>query len=196
MNLGVKKLATTGGQKFLGWVLKHKAIITIFSEAIAAVGILAAGASFTYDSWSGRHISVSGAVISSTPSHISLLITNNGGVDIAIKRVNLVSDVNIKNQVKVNGGGLLLEKGKSLILPSSPSRLNSTVQYVEPEVEERLVTRTLRTPCQAVVEFVVAGEENKTASIDFVCYAATIISAEVLESLLEEPAPAARRVAD
>jgi len=172
-----------GWRRFLQWTLKNRVVITVFSEALAAVGIVAAGASFTYDSWKGREVSLEGAVISSTPSHISLLITNSGGVDAAIRKVSLVSDLDIKNQVRIKGDGLLVEKGKSQILSSEPSRLNTTVQFEDQAAENNWVSRAASTPCQAVIEFVIAGEGSKTATVDFVCYAATIISDESLERL-------------
>jgi hypothetical protein len=155
-------------------VRKHPQIITYCSEALAALGIVAAGATFVYDSWQARKVSLGGAVIYSTPSHMSLLVSNNGGVDLVIKRVQLTAGADVKSHVQINRTGLLVERGKSKILTSEDSELNSTVQYVEPDEVDSVFTRVTTTPCQAVIEYVVAGEESKTATIDFICYAATL----------------------
>lgn len=172
-------------------VRKRQQIITYCSEALAALGIVAAGATFVYDSWQARKISLGGAVIYSTPSHMSLLVSNNGGVDLVIKRVQLTSGTDVKSHVQINRDGLLVERGKSKILTSEDSKLNSTVQYVEPDEADNVFTRSTTTPCRAVIEYVVAGQESKTATIDFICYAATLIGErdiEQIEKMLEMPA--------
>ncbi|MFJ4052117.1 hypothetical protein ACIPZC_01415 [Pseudomonas sp. NPDC089743] len=92
-----------------------------------------------------------------------------------IKRVHLTSGTDVKSDVKINRNGLLVERGKSEILTSEDSELSSTVQHIEPDKNDNLLTRSTTTPCQAVIEYVVAGERNRTATIDFICYAATLI---------------------
>ncbi|WDH47269.1 hypothetical protein PUP66_30085 [Pseudomonas chlororaphis] len=171
-------------------IRKRPQIITYCSEALAALGIVAAGATFVYDSWQARKVSLAGAVIYSTPSHMSLLVSNNGGVDLVIKRVQLTSGADVKSHVQINRNGLLVERGKSKILTSEDSELNSTVQYVEPDEVDSVFTRSITTPCQAVIEYVVAGEESKTATVDFICYAATLIGEKGIkwiEKTLEAP---------
>ncbi|WP_248914374.1 hypothetical protein [Pseudomonas moorei] len=171
-------------------IRKRPQIITYCSEALAALGIVAAGATFVYDSWQARKVSLGGAVIYSTPSHMSLLVSNSGGVDLVIKRVQLTSGAYAKSHVQINRNGLLVERGKSKILTSEDSQLNSTVQYVEPDEVDSDFTRSTTTPCQAVIEYVVAGEESKTATIDFICYAATLIGEKDIkwiEKTLEAP---------
>jgi hypothetical protein len=167
-------LIPAGCRALCAGVRKHPKIITHCSEALAALGIVAAGTTFVYDSWQARKVSLGGAVIYSTPSHMSLLVSNNGGVDLVIKRVQLTAGADVKIHVKINRTGLLVERGKSQILTSEDSELNSTVQYVEPDEVDRVFTHVTTTPCQAVIEYVVAGEESKTAAIDFICYAATM----------------------
>jgi hypothetical protein len=173
----------------LAKVLKHRAVITVISEALAAAAILAAGLSFTYDSWQGRKVSISGAVITSTPSHIALLVTNGGGVDVVIKRVNLLSGTDIKNHVEIEQDGLLLEKGKSKILSSNRSQLNTTVQYKKPDDSGSFKVPGAQTPCHANIEYVVAGEEDGASTIDFVCYAATMFGEEELEFMRKQAKP-------
>ena len=167
-------------------------VITGLSEIVAAIAIVAAGVSFTYDSWQARNVSISGAVIYSTPSHIALLVTNGGGVDVVIKGVNLSSGDDIKNHVETKRDGLLLEKGKSAILSSDRSRLNTTVQYVKPDNAGGLAAKLAGTPCRANIEYVIAGNKSETSSIDFVCYAATMLGDEDLQFLQEHAKPAAR----
>lgn len=165
------------------FILRHKELITVISETLAAVGIVAAGTSFTYDSWKARQVSLSGAVIYSTPSHISLLVSNDGGRDLVIKRVSLRSGSDIKSTVEIDPKGLLVEKGKSEILSSNRSKLNSTVQYQNPEDGEEPLFRSIATPCHALIEYVFAGNESQTASIDFLCHAATLLDSEDLERI-------------
>lgn len=183
-------LIPAGCRTLYAGIGKRPQIITYCSEALAALGIVAAGATFVYDSWQARKVSLGGAVIYSTPSHMSLLVSNNGGVDLVIKRVQLTSGVNAKSHVQINRNGLLVERGKSKILTSEDSQLNSTVQYVEPNEDDADFTRSTTTPCQVVIEYVVAGDESKTATIDFICYAATLIGEKDIkwiEKTLETP---------
>lgn len=196
VNIGVTTLTKAlafipaGCRALFAGVRKGPQIITYCSEALAALGIVAAGATFVYDSWQARKISLGGAVVYSTPSHTSLLVSNNGGVDIVIKRVQLRSGADVKSHVQINRNGLLVERGKSTILISEDSELNSTVQYVEPDEVDSVLTHSATTPCQAIIEYVVAGQESKTATIDFICYAATVIGErdiERIEKILEAP---------
>lgn len=162
-------------------VLEHKELITVTSEALAALGIIAAGTSFTYDSWKARQISLSAAIIYSTPSHMSLLVSNDGGQDLVVQRVSLHSGEDIKSNVEIDSKGLLVEKGKSKILPSNRSRLNSTVQYKDSENDEIPIFKSTSTPCQARIEYIVAGEKTRTSLVDFQCYAATLLDEEDIE---------------
>lgn len=164
-------------------ILRHKELISVTSEALAALGILAAGATFTYDSYQARQSSLTGAIIYSTPSHISLLVSNDGGKDLVIQRVTLRSGLDIKSTVVIDPKGLLVEKGKSKILSSNRSKLNSTVQFQAPQEGEEPIARQPTTPCQALIDYVVAGSQSRTASIDFICHAATLWDSDNLERI-------------
>lgn len=186
ITLGLTAVGKLRGSSYLirlpaRFILRHKVLITVLSESLAAIGIIAAGASFTYDSYQARQISLTGAVIYSTPSHISLLVSNDGGKDLVIKRVSLFSGLDIKSTVEIDPKGLLVAKGESKILWSNKSKLNSTVQYQAPENGEEPFARAPTSPCQALIEYVVAGHAPRTAAIDFVCHAATLWDREDLE---------------
>lgn len=165
------------------FVLAHKELITVTSEALAALGIIAAGTSFTYDSWKARQPSLTAAIIYSTPSHISLLVSNDGGQDLVVQRVTLHSGEDIKSNVEIDQKGLLVEKGKSSILSSSRSKLNSTVQYKKPEKEETSIADSISTDCEARIEYIVAGEDTKTSIVKFQCHAATLLDEEELMNI-------------
>jgi len=168
---------------FTAFVLAYKELITVTSEALAALGIIAAGTSFTYDSWKARQASLTAAIIYSTPSHISLLVSNDGGQDLVVQRVTLYSGEDIKSDVEIDPKGLLVEKGKSSILSSSRSKLNSTVQYKKPEREKTSIADSISTDCEARIEYILAGEDTKTSLVKFQCHAATLLDKEELMNL-------------
>lgn len=188
MTFGITRLGTLPRSRSFQrpqkhFILKHKELISAMSEALAAIGILAAGVTFAYDSYQARQISLTGAVIYSTPSHISLLVSNDGGRDLVIQRVTLRSGLDIKSNVVIDPKGLLVEQGKSEILSSNRSQLNSTVQFRPPQEGEELIARQPTTPCQALIDYVVAGDHVRTASIDFLCHAATLWDSDNVERI-------------
>jgi hypothetical protein len=174
---------------FWDWVHKRSQIINCVSGAVAAIGILSSGGIYIHDALQARTASLEGAVIYSSTSQLSLLISNTGGVDLVVTRVQLESGANAKSLVQLTRNGILVEHGKSEILTSEKSQLNSTVQFHETEEGPDQFARATQIPCHAVIDYVVAGKKSKKATIDFTCYAATLIGEEDIKWMSEVLAP-------
>jgi hypothetical protein len=170
---------------FWKWVHERSQIINCVSGAVAALGILSSGGIYIHETLQARTASLEGQVIYGSTSQVSLLISNTGGMDLVVTRIQLISGANAKSLVQLSQNGILVEHGKSKILISEKSQLNSTVQFQKAEGEANNFARSPQTPCQAVIDYVVAGKESKQAAIDFTCYAATMIGEEDKKWMIE-----------
>jgi len=153
----------------------YKDRVTALSELLAALAIVASAATFMLQSlyWS-KQVELTAGLVNSTPSMVSILITNSGGVDVAIKRILLrsigVKDVDI---LRKEMGGKLLEKGKSNLETFDKKLLRGIAvqdNYLnKPDQPPALVTLT---SCSMVIEMIDANGKLYTKTINFKCIAA------------------------
>lgn len=164
--------------------------VTFISEFLAAAAIVASALTFVLDKlvWS-KQVDVTASLVSSGTKSISLLLSNNGEVDIAIKdiTINIFGD-GITNLVAIEKGGELLSKKSSRLLKSAPSRLNSSV--IVDESNPKKVIPTGNVKCNVNIKYIAAGDTfARNITLHQQCYAYTAIDPEELEKYLRKSHP-------
>jgi len=158
----------------------NKEAVTIYAELLSALSIVAAAGTFLYQSWASTRVSIDAAIVESTPTIMSILVTNSGGVDAAIRRIAVSAEgIQEPNIVKLPPGGVLLEKGKSFLVIPNRSRLSSTVK--SDYLSDRKGSSTSdfsMTDCTADIELVDADGKTHKRSIGFKCAAACVVDLE------------------
>ncbi|ADU71698.1 hypothetical protein [Pantoea sp. At-9b] len=156
--------------------------ITLVSEFLAAAAIFFSGMAFLADKfYFSKQIDVGASIVSSSPKNLSLLISNHGQVDVAIKRVRIhVPGYEVNNMAEIDEGGKLLIKNTSILLPSGPSFLNSSVvaDDNDPAINHSIMSTT---NCVISVEYIAAGEKKADIlSLNTQCYAASLIDNDAI----------------
>lgn len=152
----------------------HKDKVTALSELLTALAFVASAAVFILQSYWSKQVELNAVLVNSTPSVVSVLITNSGGVDVAIKRILVrstgVRDVDI---LDMGTGGKLLEKGKSTLEPFDKKlMLGMAVQkdyLVTPDQQNDLSVGT--TDCSIRIEMIDADGKNHSREIKYKCVA-------------------------
>ncbi|MGX9361784.1 hypothetical protein C7420_101834 [Pantoea ananatis] len=156
--------------------------VTLISEFLAAAAIVASAITFVMDKlvWS-KKVEVTASLVTSGMKSISLLLSNNGEVDVAIKDVKIIIPNNgINNLVVIDKGGELLSKKSSKLLKSAPSRLNSSIIVDYSNKKEVIPTGYVN--CDINVNYIVAGDKNShNIVLHQHCYAYTAIDLEALK---------------
>lgn len=151
--------------------------ITLASEFLAAAAIFFSGVAFLADKlYYSKQIYVDASIVSSSPKNLSLLISNNGQVDVAIKRVSIkVPGYEINNMANIGESDKLLKKESSILLKSGPSFLSSSVvaDDDDPAIDHKIIATT---NCVITVEYIGAGaRKSETLSLNTQCYAASMV---------------------
>lgn len=158
-------------------------IITACSEALAALTILISGGTFVADKlYFSKQVDVSASLVASSAKYLSLLLSNNGQIDVAIKQVTIeVPGYGVTNAVELENGGELLLKNSSKLLKSHPSFLNSSVIADEREKNPNLPLIS-KTNCDIKIRYVVAEDNSiKEIPLKLKCYAASFVDPEELK---------------
>lgn len=128
--------------------------VPLWVDLLTCLSIIGAGTLFIFDSYRSRVTEVDVALIKGTQNFMSLLISNTGGVDVAIKEARvLVPEFDIDNKINIDRLGTLIKRGDSKIIKSSNSRLNESVVYdklsndLQPFEIKGLTTKISTTPC-------------------------------------------------
>ncbi|CAG76842.1 hypothetical protein ECA3945 [Pectobacterium atrosepticum SCRI1043] len=158
-------------------------IATFVSELLAAAAIVVSAGAYCWDYfYASNKVSVSLSTVSSTSSDMSLLISNTGQIDIAIKRIFItVPDYkDINNEVVIEKGGIFLPKQSSILLKSQKSNLSSSVRYEKKSSEPSVYNiQTATTDCLVNVEIVASSEKSTTTpSTKMECIAASVVDWE------------------
>ena len=156
------------------WLKSNQDWITPISEAMTALGVMVGAIMFVWQWHSSKQVELSAVLVNSTPSTISILITNSGGVDVAIKKILVkasgVNDVDILDKVS---GEKLIEKGKSTLKEFDKKRLLGVAvqdDYLDKpgESHDQSVGTT---DCSILVEMVDAEGKSHSKEIKFKCIA-------------------------
>lgn len=161
--------------------------ITLVSELLAAAAIVASAMTFVLDKlvWS-KQVEVTASIVSSGMKNISLLLSNNGEVDVAIKDVTIsIPGYAIKNLVEIEKGGELLLKKSSKLLKSEPSKLNSSVVIDNSNPKEVIPTDYVN--CDLNINYISAGDRiTRNIVLHQQCYAYTLVDLDELKEKLNK----------
>lgn len=153
--------------------------VPFYVDLLTCISIICAGTLFIYDSYRSRVTEVDVALIKGTQNFMSLLISNTGGVDVAIKEARvLVPEFEIDNKINIDRLGTLIKHGDSKIIKSSNSRLNESVVYDkssndrQPFEIEGLVKKISTTPCTIKLTLVDSNGESLQKEVAAECVAA------------------------
>ena len=159
--------------------------VTLVSEFLAAAAIVASAMTFVLDKlvWS-KEVEVTASLVNSSMKNISLLLSNNGEIDVAIKNVTIsVPNNAINNLVAIDKDGELLPKKSSKLLKSDSSRLNSSV--IVDETKKKEVVPTGYVDCDVNINYIAAGDKvARNITLHQHCYAYTAIDMKELEEKL------------
>lgn len=159
-------------------------MITACSEALAALTIIISGGTFVADKlYYSKQVDVSASLVASSTKNLSLLMSNDGQIDVAIKQVTIeVPGYGVTNAVELETGGELLPKNSSKLLKSQPSFLNSSVIADEREKNSNLPSIS-KTNCDIKIRYVVAKDNSiKEIPLNLKCYAASFVDPEELNN--------------
>lgn len=166
-----------------GITAKH---VTCVSEVLAASAILASAVTFVADKWHySKQVYVSASVVTSSPRNLSLLVSNDGQIDVAIKQVTIeVPGYGFTNPVNLAIGGELLQRNTSKLLKSVPSSLNSSV-IADAEDKDSKLSSIEKTDCNVKIRYVSANDEQSgVIPLKLKCYAASIVDPEELKKII------------
>ncbi|MEK9538020.1 hypothetical protein MI048_07515 [Pantoea agglomerans] len=156
----------------MGW----RENITGGSEFLAALAILASGVTFVVDKfWLSKQVDVSASFVTSGTKNLSLLMSNDGQIDVAIKKITIeVPGYGFSNPVELELGGELLPKNSSKLLKSNPSFLNSTV--IADEINDSPNLSIIdTTDCTIKIIYIAARDDNpKEIPLKLKCYAISV----------------------
>lgn len=148
-----------------------KNLISPLSEFLAALAIIASGGAFLWDQYQAGQTQIHATVVHSKARNVSLFISNSGGKDIAIKDIHLtIPEYKVDNEVVLDSSGLKVEKGKTEVVRSLQSRLNSSVLYDQKMFGGADVSTV---KCNLVINFLNSDGESLTESFENTCVAAS-----------------------
>lgn len=146
--------------------------VTFISELLAAAAIVVSATTFVLDKlvWS-KQVDITASLVNSGPKNLSILMSNNGQIDVAIRKITVdVLGYGIKNLVKLDAGGEMLPKNSSKLLSSTSSSLSNSV-IVEPDDNVRGMVLAEMLDCIVNVNYISAGEDiSKNIPIKTKCY--------------------------
>lgn len=157
------------------WLKSNQGWITPISEAMTALGVMAGAIMFIWQWHSSKQVELNAVLVNSTPSTISILITNSGGIDVAIKKILVKASgvPNIDILDKVNGEKLV-EKGKSTLKEVDKKLLRGIAvqgDYLDkPDQPHDLSVG--KTDCSILIEMIDADGKPYKKEIKFECIAA------------------------
>lgn len=160
--------------------------ITFVSELLAALAILASAGTFIADKvYFSKQVEVRASLVTSDTKNLSLLMSNNGQVDVAIKQVSIESPgYGFTNPVKLATGGELLPRNTSKLLKSTPSFLNSSV-IADAKDKNSKLSSIETTDCNVKIRYVSANDEpSGEILLRLKCYAASIVEPEELKKII------------
>ncbi|YCH28985.1 hypothetical protein M1D48_12300 [Erwinia sp. D4-22] len=161
--------------------------VTCVSEALAALAILASAGTFIADKvYFSKQVDVRASLVTSDTKNLSLLMSNNGQIDVAIKQVSIeIPGYGFTNPVKLAIGGELLPRNTSKLLKSVPSFLNSSV-IADTEDKNSKLSSVETTDCNVKIRYVAANDEQSgEIPLQLKCYAASIVEPEELKKMID-----------
>lgn len=154
------------------WINKNKDFVTLISEGLTALGVIAATAMFFWQWHSSKQADFNAALINSAPAFMSLVISNSGGVDLAIKRIYLKT-VGVQGETlfpKTRYEQLLVEKGKSITIQFDKAALRGMAvdsDYVTKP--DQPVADAGTSKCSIHIELIDAQSNKHSQTINYDC---------------------------
>ncbi|WP_418162842.1 hypothetical protein [Pantoea vagans] len=164
------------------------ASVTFISELLAAAAIVASATTFMLDKlvWS-KQVDITASLVNSGPKTLSILMSNNGQIDVAIRKVTVdVLGNGIKNLVNLDAGGEMLPKNSSKLLSSTSSSLSSSV-IVDPDdlFEKKIASDMVN--CVVNIKYISAGDVfSKDIRIKAKCYPYCVVDPEEVGKLIKK----------
>ncbi|AVV37330.1 hypothetical protein [Pantoea vagans] len=162
--------------------------VTFISELLAAAAIVASATTFVLDKlvWS-KQVDITASLVNSGPKSLSILMSNNGQVDVAIRKVTIdVLGNSIKNLVKLDAGGEILTKNSSKLINSTSSSLSSSV-IVGPDDNVKIMGASDMLDCVVNINYIAAGDDvSRSIPIKAKCYPYCVVDPEDVETLIKK----------
>ncbi|MEN4658726.1 hypothetical protein ABEI33_15010 [Pantoea agglomerans] len=162
--------------------------VTFISELLAAAAIVASATTFVLDKlvWS-KQVDITASLVNSGPKNLSILMSNNGQIDVAIRKITVdVLGYGIKNLVKLDAGGEILPKNSSKLLSSTSSSLSSSV-IIDPDDNGRKMVPSDLLDCIVNINYISAGNDiSKNIPIKTKCYPYCVVDPEYAEKLINK----------
>ncbi len=162
--------------KIRDWLKTNQDLATTISDALTALGVVAGAIMFIWQWHSSNQAKLNVTLVNSTPFTVSVLITNSGGVDAAVKRISVKSGgINANDFLDIKSGGKLLEKGKSTLETFDKSLLGIAVQkdYLDkPGQTQNQSVGT--TDCAILIEMIDADGKIHSKEVKFECIAGCV----------------------
>ena len=163
--------------------LGHAATVATFiAELTTAISFAGAATLYAYNTWwLPGQTDVSAYIVQSTAETFSVYVANEGGTDVVVRSLGIKSEGldGMVFKAKLPSGGQMVEHGKSALVASAPSHLNSAVK-VDPDLVPKQPpgTHISTTKCSAQLQYVDSKGRTGKMALPFDCYAASIIPQE------------------
>ncbi|EGR4126373.1 hypothetical protein O1C20_003569 [Vibrio cholerae] len=139
-------------------------------ELLTSISIISAGFIYVFDYVNGGLTDIKGVVVFSAGNKASLLLTNSGGNDVAIRSARIVVPTHdIKNNILFKETGFLLKSGETILLSSEESRLYSSVVYNPEHFPIDAVVGTIK--CNVFVDYIDINGKLDSLTIPQTCFA-------------------------
>ena len=162
--------------------------VTFISELLAAAAIVASATTFVLDKlvWS-KQVDITASLVNSGPKSLSILMSNNGQIDVAIRKITVdVLGHGIKNLVKLDDGGEILPKYSSKLLSSTSSFLSDSV-IVDPDYNLKKTDQSEMLDCVVNVSYISAGDDaSRNIPIKTKCYPYCVVDPEDAGNLINK----------
>ena len=158
-------------------------LVTFVSELLAALSIVASGATYMYQTlWIGRSADLKATVVSSTPKMVSLMVTNVGGRDAVVSSAEVKTTssspgggvLEFTIRLKVKEEGELIRKGEAVLLVAPSQRPRSSVVKIDKYRGQGSQAKWPQAKCLARVEYLDSSATTKAVEAPFDCYALTV----------------------
>lgn len=162
---------------FFRWFQNDRAkAVTMAAELLSALSIVITAGFYLYEhAWLASRTDLLTHIAKSTNDTLSLYLSNEGGTDIVVTSMHIVSAGldDYKASVKIPKGGQLIEHGKSMLISSGPSDLSAVVK-----TDGKVPTNVSTTQCTLTVDYIDSKGTSQQNKIQFECYAGCIIANE------------------
>ncbi|MFY1040077.1 hypothetical protein ACOMYX_16270 [Pantoea agglomerans] len=162
--------------------------VTFISELLAAAAIVASATTFVLDKlvWS-KQVDITASLVNSGPKSLSILMSNNGQIDVAIRKITVdVLGHGIKNLVKLDAGGEILPKNSSKLLSSTSSSLSDSV-IADPDYNVKKMGQSDMLDCVVNINYISAGDDvSRNIPIKTKCYPYCVVDPEDIGNLIKK----------